>query len=139
MVLPPHGFRYCAAQWERKTLGPQTICEDAPMSTDAAYFANAGDGAFTPTQFAQSHWGDDHLNGPAVVGLLARALEIHCGSPDFMPARLTADLFRAARNALTTIDIRVIRDGRRVRSAEGDLIQDGRLIARATLVQYRRS
>lgn len=92
-----------------------------------------------PTPFAQSHWGDDHLNGPAVVGLAARMLESHCGSPDFMPARFTADLFRAARGVLTTIDVRVVRDGRRVHSAECDVVQDGRAVARATLVQYRRS
>lgn len=109
------------------------------MSTDAAYFTNAEDGTFQPTQFAQSHWGDDHLNGPAVVGLLARTLEIHCGSAEFMPTRLTADMFRAGRNAPTAIDIRVVRDGRRVRAAEADLSQDGRLVAKATLVQYRRS
>jgi acyl-CoA thioesterase len=46
-------------------------------------------------------------------------------------------LFRAARNAATTIDVRVVRDGRRVRSAECDVVQDGRTVARATLVQYR--
>lgn len=115
------------------------MCKDASMPTDPAYFTSARDGIFEPTQFAQSHWGDDHLNGPAVVGLLARALEKYCGSADFMPTRLTADLFRAARNAPTTIDVRVVRDGRRVRNAEASLVQAERLIARATLVLYRRS
>ena len=109
------------------------------MSTAPAHFTLTGGGAFVPTPFAGSHWGDDHLNGPAVVGLAARALENHCGSPDFMPTRFTADLFRAARNAPTTIDVRVVRDGRRVRSAECDVVQDGRSVTRATLVQYRRS
>jgi hypothetical protein len=52
------------------------------------------------------------------VGLAARALENHCGSDDFMPARFTADLFRAARNVPTTLDVRVVRDGRRMRTAE---------------------
>jgi hypothetical protein len=109
------------------------------MSTEPAHFTLAEGGAFVPTPFAQSHWGDDHLNGPAVVGLAARALENDCGSPDFMPTRFTADLFRAARNVPTTIDVRVVRDGRRVRSAECDVVQDGRTVTRATLVQYRRS
>jgi hypothetical protein len=108
------------------------------MAKEPAHFTLTA-GGFMPTPFAQSHWGDDHLNGPAVVGLAARALENHCGSPDFMPTRLTADLFRAARGVLTTVDVRVVRDGRRVRSAECDVIQDGRAVARATLVQYRRS
>ena len=39
----------------------------------------------------------------------------------------------------TTLDVRVVRDGRRVRAAECDVVQDGRIVARATLVQYRRS
>jgi acyl-CoA thioesterase len=109
------------------------------MSTEPAHFTLTEGGVFMPTPFAHSHWGDDHLNGPAVVGLAGRALEIHCGSEDFMPTRFTADLFMAARNAPTTVDVRVVRDGRRVRSAECDVVQDGRTVTRATLVQYRRS
>jgi hypothetical protein len=54
-----------------------------------AHFMLTESGEFAPMPFAQSHWGDDHLNGPAVVGLAARSLEIDCGSPEFMPARLT--------------------------------------------------
>ncbi len=109
------------------------------MSKEPAHFTLTDGGAFMPTPFAMSHWGEDQLNGPAVVGLAARALETHCGSDDFMPTRFTADLFRAARNAPTTIDVRVVRDGRRVRSAECDVVQGGRTVARANLVQYRRS
>ena len=109
------------------------------MATDSAHFTQSEDGEFTPTRFALSHWGDDHLNGPAVVGLSAHVLESLCGSPDFMPTRLTVDLFRAARSAPTKVDVRVVRDGHRVRSAECDVVQDGRAVARATLLQYRRS
>ncbi|BBZ16628.1 acyl-CoA thioesterase domain-containing protein [Mycolicibacterium gadium] len=109
------------------------------MATESAHFTRTEDGGFIPTRFALSHWGDDHLNGPAVVGLTAQVLEAQCGSPDFMPTRLTVDLFRAARSAPTKVDVRVVRDGRRVRSAECDVLQDGRAVARATLVQYRRS
>ena len=109
------------------------------MATEPAHFTRTEDGAWSPTEFALSHWGDDHLNGPAVVGLAAQVLESHCGSPDFLPARLTVDLFRAARRTETTTDVRLVRDGRRVRSAECDVIQGGRAVARATLVQYRRS
>jgi hypothetical protein len=61
------------------------------MAVEPAHFTLTEQGGYMPTRFAQSHWGDDHLNGPAVVGLAARTLENHCGSPDFMPARLTAD------------------------------------------------
>lgn len=109
------------------------------MSSRPSYFTPADGGGFEPTQFALSHWGDDHLNGPAIVGLAARTLEKHYGADDFMPTRLTVDLFRAARSTLTTVEVRVIRDGRRVRNTECDVCQDGRAVARATLVQYRRS
>ena len=88
-----------------------------------ALFVLSGSGEFEPTHFAGSHWGDDHLNGPAVVGLAARTLELRYGSPDFMPTRLTVDLFRAARGVSTAVTLRVVRDGRRVRSAECDLLQ----------------
>jgi acyl-CoA thioesterase len=104
-----------------------------------AHFTSAESGEFEPTPFAGSHWGDDHLNGPAVVGLAAHALESYCGSADFMPTRLTVDLFRAARRVATSVSVRVVRDGGRVRSAECDVAQEGRLVARATLLQYRRS
>jgi Thioesterase-like superfamily len=109
------------------------------MAKEPAHFTQSEGVGFVPTPFAQSHWGDDHLNGPAVVGLAARALENHSGSSEFMPTRLTVDLFRAARGVLTMVDVRTVRDGRRVRSAECDVVQDGRAVARATLVQYRRS
>lgn len=104
----------------------------------AAHFTES-EGGFTPTKYAQSHWGEDHLNGPAVVGLAARVLEQQTGSAEFLPARLTVDLFRAARNVRTTVEVRVVRDGRRVRSAECDVVQDDRPVARATLIQYRPS
>lgn len=56
-----------------------------------------------------------------------------------MPARLTVDLFKAARGVSTTVRARLVRDGRRVRNSECELVQDGAVVAKATLVQYRRS
>jgi Thioesterase-like superfamily len=112
---------------------------DVRMTAELAHFILTEGGDFAPTEVAQSHWGKDHLSGPAVVGLAARSLELDCGSPDFMPSRLTVDLFRAARGVPTAVAVHVVRDGRRIRSAECDVAQDGRLVARATLLQYRRS
>ncbi len=108
------------------------------MARGIAHFTVNDRREFVPTAYAQSHWGDDHLNGPAVVGLAARALELAHGAPEFQPSRLTVDLFRAARGVPTVVDVRVIRDGRRVRAAECDVRQGERVVARATLVQYRR-
>ncbi len=114
------------------------MCEDAPVTDVLAHFVATDDG-FRPTQYAHSRWGDDHLNGPAIVGLAATELERRYGAPEFMPTRLTVDLFRAARARPTTVSSRLVRDGRRVRNAECEVIQDGAVVARAILVLYRRS
>jgi hypothetical protein len=109
------------------------------MTARPAHFTQTAPDRFLPTSNAQSHWGEDHLNGPALVALVARALEEAHGLDDFMPARLTVDLFKAARGVETTATTRLVRDGRRVRNSECELTQDGVVVVRAVLVQYRRS
>ncbi|MEW5810355.1 MAG: acyl-CoA thioesterase domain-containing protein [Actinomycetota bacterium] len=107
--------------------------------TAGAYFELSADGTFCPTHYAQSRWGDDHLNGRAVVALVASVLDAEFGHPEFTPARLTVDLFRAARGAPLTVLTRLVRNGNRVRNAECDIIQGDKQIVRAVLAQYRRA
>lgn len=109
------------------------------MTAPLGHFTRSDSGEYLPGPTAQSHWGVDHLNGPALVGLAASVLEEHYGLPDFQPARLTVDLFKAARAVPTAVTTRLVRDGRRVRNSECEIIQDGVPVVRATLVQYRRS
>ncbi|OPX06698.1 acyl-CoA thioesterase domain-containing protein [Mycobacterium sp. AT1] len=109
------------------------------MTARAAHFVQTSADTFLPTENARSRWGPDHLNGPALVGLAARTIEERFGLDEFMPARLTVDLFKAARAVPTTATARLVRDGRRVRNSECELLQDGVVVARAILVQYRRS
>jgi hypothetical protein len=90
------------------------------------------EGQFLPQKYANSHWGDDHLNGPAIVGLAAHTLERQHGSPEFIPTRLTVDLFTAARNVPTEVRTKLVRDGRRVRNAECDVVQGGTTVAHYT-------
>lgn len=113
------------------------MCDHPKMTVRPAHFTPIDADRVQPTRFAQSLWGEDHLNGPAVVGLTAYALEAAFGLPEFLPARLTVDLFKAARGVPTTTNVTLIRDGRRVRNSECDVVQDGVTVARATLVQYR--
>lgn len=118
-------------------MSAKELCEDAGVFRAPDHFFASGDGVFLPTESALSRWGADLLNGPAVVGLAARCLEIDYAAEGFRPTRFTADLFRAARRVPTTVSTRLVRAGRRVRNAECDVIQDGALVARATMVQYR--
>lgn len=108
------------------------------MTAPLGHFTRRDSGDFLPGPTAQSRWGEDHLNGPALVGLAAAVLEAEYGLPDFQPARLTVDLFKAARAVPTTVSTRLVRNGRRVRNSECELLQDGVPVVRATLVQYRR-
>lgn len=115
------------------------LCDDARMTARPAHFVQIADDTFLPTANAQSRWGADQVNGPALVGLVARTLDDLYGDEDFMPARLTVDLFKAARGRPTVVSTRLLRNGRRVRNSECELVQDGVPVVRATLVQYRRS
>ncbi|TPG33809.1 acyl-CoA thioesterase domain-containing protein [Mycolicibacterium hodleri] len=109
------------------------------MTVRPAHFVHTAADTFLPTANALSRWGAGQLNGPALVGLAARTVEEQFGLEEFMPARLTVDLFKAAHSVPTVATTRLIRDGRRVRNSECELLQDGVAVARATLVQYRRS
>ncbi len=117
-----------------------TLCEDRGVFRAVDhFFARDSSGLFHPTESAMSRWGNDSLNGPAVVGLAARCLELDYGTDGFVPTRLTADLFRAAHRVPTEVRTRSVRDGRRIRNAECDVLQDGVLVAQATMVSYRES
>ena len=90
-----------------------------------AGFVGGDDGSFHPTESARSGWSADMVNGPALVGLAASCLEDEYGQDGFLPARFTADLFRAAHRVPTQVRTRVVRDGHRIRITECDILQDG--------------
>ena len=107
--------------------------------TATAYFVRGAADVFEPTAAAGGHWGESLISGPAVAGLAAWALERDFGQPGFIPARFTIDLMKPARQVPTRVQTRLVRDGRRVRYAECDVIQGDWIVARATTVQYLQS
>lgn len=115
------------------------LCDDAGVFSAATHFFAASDGMFHPTDASMSRWGANAMSGPAVVGLAAHCLERDYGTDGFLPTRLTADLFKLAQRTPTEVRTRLVRDGRRVRGSECDVIQDGAIVARATMIQYRQS
>ncbi|MGI9125558.1 MAG: acyl-CoA thioesterase domain-containing protein [Mycobacterium sp.] len=94
---------------------------------------------FQPTEYARSGWSDNMINGPALVGLAAQTLEDEFGADGFLPARLTADLFRPAHRVPTAVRTRLVRDGHRLRASDCEILQDDVIVARATMIQYRTS
>jgi len=103
-----------------------------------SYFESAS-GVFLPTPEARGYWGASSISGPAVAALAAWALERDYGHPDFMPARFTIEFLKPAAQAPTRVQTRLVRDGRRLRSVECDVLQGDGIVARATVMQYRRS
>jgi hypothetical protein len=109
--------------------------------SERATFTRSGADRYVPTNHVdvRSRWAQDHLQGGAIIGLAAASLESRFGSPDFTPARLTVDLFKSARTVPTSTEVSIVRDGRRIRNSVCTIAQDGVPVARAVLVQYRRS
>ncbi|MCX6467707.1 MAG: thioesterase family protein [Corynebacteriales bacterium] len=98
-----------------------------------------GEVAYRANEHAQSAWGDDHVAGPAVVGLLAQVLEDEQHVEGFMPARTTFELLRAFKTVPTIVRTETIRTGSRIKVARADAFQNDTLVATAMHVQYRMS
>lgn len=102
-----------------------------------SFFTLGSGGEYLPTRFARSAWSDEMVNGPAVVAAAARSLQEEHGLADFLPARLTVDLFAPVRFEPMVIRTEEVRSGNRIRVSDAYIEQDGRAVARATLVQLR--
>ena len=103
-----------------------------------AYFEVTDDGLL-PGPLTASRWSTEMVTGPAVCGALARALEQGHGGDGLQPSRFTVDLFRPIRTTPFTTRTTLVRDGNRIRVADVELVQDGRVAARASLVLLRPS
>ncbi|MBV9558899.1 MAG: thioesterase family protein [Bradyrhizobium sp.] len=107
--------------------------------TSQPFFTRHGDD-FIPTSVANGPWDPKSLHGRVVIGLLAFVIEQRHGGADFVPARLTVDMFRLP-NIETPIEVRTksIRDGLRIRLIEADFVSGGVAMARASCQLLRRT
>ena len=96
------------------------------------FFSRRGD-AFIPNQVSNGPWNPDSMHGRVVIGLLAHVIEARHGSDEFIPARLTVDMFRLP-NIHTPVECttNLIRDGKRIKVVEAELFSNGVSMARAT-------
>ncbi len=106
--------------------------------TNQPFFTQDRD-AFIPTQVANGPWDPKSLHGRVVVGLLAFVIEQRHGGDDFVPARLTVDMFRLPNFAAIEVTTRVIRDGLRIRLVEAEFFSGGVSMARASCQLLRRT
>ncbi|MGA7810886.1 acyl-CoA thioesterase domain-containing protein [Bradyrhizobium sp.] len=107
--------------------------------TNQPFFTRDGD-SFLPTAVANGPWDPKSLHGRVIIGLLAFVIEQRHGAADFVPARLTVDMFRLP-NITTPIEVRTrsIREGLRIRVVEADFLSGGVAMARASCQLLRRT
>ena len=95
--------------------------------------------AFLPTPAANGPWDPKSLHGRVIIGLLAFVIEQRHGADDFVPARLTVDMFRLPGFAPIEIKSRIIRDGLRIRVVEAEFFSGGVSMARASCQLLRKT
>ena len=107
--------------------------------TNQPFFARRGD-AFIPNPVSNGPWDPNSMHGRVVIGLLAHVIEERHGSDEFVPARLTVDMFRLP-NILTPVEVttKLVRDGMRIKVVEAEFISGGTSMARASCQLLRRT
>ncbi|HEX2591979.1 MAG TPA: acyl-CoA thioesterase domain-containing protein [Rhizomicrobium sp.] len=96
-----------------------------------AFFKREGE-TYLPTEAGRGPWNPNSLHGRVVIGLLGHELERVEGGGDWMPARLTVDMYRLPDFSPITAVTRVVRGGRRIKLVDCELISGGKSVARGT-------
>jgi len=95
------------------------------------FFRRDGD-RFIPNPVSRGPWDPNSLHGRVVIGLLGREIERRHGAADYMPARLTVDMYRLPDLSPVEVVTRVVRDGRRIKVIDAEFLSGGVSMARAT-------
>jgi hypothetical protein len=106
--------------------------------TNQPFFTTDND-AFIPTDIARGPWDPNSLHGRVISGLLAFVIEQRHGADDFVPARLTVDMFRLPTLAPIEVKTRLVRDGLRIKMVEADFFSGGVAMARASCQLLRKT
>jgi len=108
----------------------------ADRSPVEAIFHREGD-SFVPTPAAHSPWYPDSQHGSPMLGLLARAVELHPSEHPMQVTRLTVDLTRAAPMSAVTTVTKLRRATRSIDWIEASLLVDGEEFASAVGMRFR--
>src|SRR5262245_9557504 len=103
---------------------------------DQSMFVPDGE-SMLPTEWAVGPWSPDTLQGSAYGGLMVRALERSPAAVGMILARLSFDLWRPVGRGPLATSVSMLREGRKARTAEVSLAQDGKPVARCTAVFLR--
>jgi acyl-Coa thioesterase superfamily protein/acyl-CoA thioesterase superfamily protein len=102
------------------------------------FFTIQGD-HYVPTPAARGPWNPNSLHGRVIAGLLGAEIERLHGSPDFLPARLTVDMYRLPDLSRVEVVVRPVREGRRIKVIDAEFISGGVSAGRATCQLLKRT
>jgi hypothetical protein len=92
-----------------------------------------------PTRVGIGPWTADSLHGRLIVGLLGAEIERLHRTPDYMPARLTVDMYRLPDLSPVEVVTRTVKDGYRIKVIDAEFISGGQSAGRATCQLLRRT
>jgi hypothetical protein len=94
---------------------------------------------YVPTAASRGPWNPNSLHGRVIAGLLGAEIERLHGSPEFMPARLTVDMYRLPDLSPVEVVVRPVREGNRIKVIDAEFISGGVSAGRATCQLLRRT
>jgi len=106
--------------------------------SEQPFFIREG-GKLRPTPISPGPWSETSLHGRVVIGLLAREIERAHGGDEFMPARLTVDMYRLPDLSPVEVVTRAVREGSRIKVIDAEFFSAGVSMARATCQLLRRT
>lgn len=102
------------------------------------FFRKDGD-LFLPTRAGVGPWNADSLHGRVIIGLLGAEIERRHGSAEYMPARLTVDMYKLPDLSPVEVVTRTVKDGYRIKVIDAEFISGGVSAGRATCQLLRRT
>src|SRR5262249_23110613 len=106
--------------------------------SEEPFFVREG-GSFIPQVACRGPWDPKSLNGRVVVALCGFQIEQSYDLTDYMPARLTVDMYRLPGFAPIEVKTQIVREGKRIKVIDAEFISQGVSYARATSQWLKRS
>lgn len=105
--------------------------------SEEPFFRRSG-ASFIPTPSCRGPWNPNSLHGRVIAGLLGAEIERVYGDPSFQFTRLTTDLWRLPGFEPIDVELRLEREGGRIKVVEAEAFAGGVSIGRSSGVLLRR-
>ncbi|HET6970960.1 MAG TPA: acyl-CoA thioesterase domain-containing protein [Phenylobacterium sp.] len=106
--------------------------------TNAPFFRKDRE-RFIPTRAGVGPWDPNSLHGRVIIGLLGSEIERRHRTADYLPARLTVDMYKLPDLSPVEVVTRVVKDGYRIKVVDAEFISGGQSAGRATCQLLRRT